>query len=68
MARIMDDVQTQFDLMAKITGQLAEDGKVVMPPDLKAVKTRPLNGKSGHHTAVKKTASRSKPGESRTPH
>ncbi len=24
MARIMDDVQTQFDMMAKITGQLAE--------------------------------------------
>jgi hypothetical protein len=70
MARIMDDVQTQFDLMAKITGQLAEDGKVVMPPDLKAVKSRPLNGKSGHEGAVKKTASRSKPGEStaRTPH
>jgi hypothetical protein len=70
MARIMDDVQTQFDLMAKITGQLAEDGKVVMPPDLKAVKSRPLNGKSGHEGAVKKTASRSKSGEStaRTPH
>jgi hypothetical protein len=70
MARIMDDVQTQFDLMAKITGKLAADGKVVMPPDLKAVKTRPLNGKTGHHGPSKKTASRSKPGESsaRTPH
>lgn len=70
MARIMDDVQTQFDLMAKITGQLADDGKVVVPPDLKAVKSRPLNGKTGHENAAKKTASRSKPGESvsRTPH
>jgi hypothetical protein len=70
MARIMDDVQTQFDLMAKITGQLAEDGKVVMPPDLKAVKSRPLNGKTAHESPVKKTVSRSKPGESasRTPH
>jgi hypothetical protein len=57
MARIMDDVQTQFDMMAKITGQLAENGEVVLPPELKAVKTRPLNGKSGHHTTVKKPAS-----------
>lgn len=57
MARIMDDVQTQFDMMAKITGQLAENGEVVLPPELKTVKTRPLNGKAGHHPAPKKTAS-----------
>lgn len=57
MARIMDDVQTQFDMMAKITGQLAENGEVVLPPELKAVKTRPLNGKSAHHPAPKKPAS-----------
>lgn len=70
MARIMDDVQTQFDMMAKITGQLAEKGEVVMPPELKAVKTRPLNGKAGHHPPAKKaTPSRTKPGEAgRTPH
>lgn len=72
MARIMDDVQTQFDMMAKITGQLAEKGEVVMPPDLKSVKTRPLNGKSGErHPAPKKgQPARLKSGEAsgRTPH
>jgi hypothetical protein len=72
MARIMDDVQTQFDMMAKITGQLAEKGEVVMPPELKSVKTRPLNGKSGEHHAPPKKAhpSRPKSGEpgTRTPH
>ena len=57
MARIMDDVQTQFDMMAKITGQLAENGEVVLPPELKTVKTRPMNGKMGHHPAAKKPAS-----------
>ena len=31
MARIMDDVQTQFDLMSRITNQLAETGDVAMP-------------------------------------
>jgi hypothetical protein len=71
MARIMDDVQTQFDTMAKITGQLAKDGEVVVPAELKAVKTRPLNGKSGHHPPAKKTASpkakNHEPG-TRTPH
>ena len=64
MARIMDDVQTQFDMMAKITGQLAENGEVVLPPELKTVKTRPLNGKAGHHPVAKKpTAAKTKPTE-----
>ncbi|MFM9864610.1 MAG: hypothetical protein ACKVRO_13485 [Micropepsaceae bacterium] len=71
MARIMDDVQTQFDMMAKITGQLAKDGEVAVPPELKAVKTRPLNGKTEHHPVAKKTAP-SKPKHhepgTRTPH
>jgi hypothetical protein len=71
MARIMDDVQTQFDMMAKITGQLAENGEVVIPAELKAVKTRPLNGKAGHHPPAKKVspvkAKHQEPG-SRTPH
>ena len=34
MARIMDDVQTQFEMMSKITGQLAENGEVALPPEL----------------------------------
>lgn len=71
MARIMDDVQTQFDMMAKITGQLAENGEVVLPPELKALKTRPVNGKSGDHPPAKKpTSAKSKHGEpgSRTSH
>jgi exonuclease VII large subunit len=59
MARIMDDVQTQFDTMAKITGQLAENGEIVMPEELKAPKKRPLNGK-GEHIVVKKGATRPK--------
>ena len=62
MARIMDDVQTQFDMMSKITGQLAKDGEVRAPVELKAMKHRPLNGKAAHHPP-KKTASRSKPSE-----
>jgi hypothetical protein len=33
MARIMDDVQTQFDLMSRITNQLAETGEVTMPSE-----------------------------------
>lgn len=33
MARIMDDVQTQFDLMSRITNQLAETGEVSLPPE-----------------------------------
>lgn len=43
MARIMEDVQTQFDMMSKITGQLAENGEVALPPDLAK---HPLNGKN----------------------
>ncbi|MBP6013561.1 MAG: hypothetical protein KBA31_15145 [Alphaproteobacteria bacterium] len=62
MARIMDDVQTQFDMMSKITGQLAENGEVHLPAELKATKKRPLNGSSAH-PVPKKTASRSKPTE-----
>jgi hypothetical protein len=66
MARIMDDVQTQFDMMAKITGQLAENGEIVMPKELKAVKNRPpLNGKA-EHAPAKKGAARQKQGEQRT--
>jgi len=33
MARIMDDVQTQFDLMSRITNQLAQTGEVAMPAE-----------------------------------
>jgi hypothetical protein len=63
MARIMDDVQTQFDTMAKITGQLAEKGEITMPGDLKSVKTRPVNGKTEPHgTAPKKVQPRVKAG------
>ena len=43
MARIMDDVQTQLDMMSKITGQLAENGEVELSPDSQ----KPLiNGKN----------------------
>jgi hypothetical protein len=52
MARIMDDVQTQYEMMSKITGQLAEDGEVKVPVEMKQ---HPLNGKS--HVAPKKPAS-----------
>jgi hypothetical protein len=62
MARIMDDVQTQFDMMSKITGQLAENGEVHLPAELKALKKRPLNGTASHHPP-KKTSNRSKPTE-----
>jgi hypothetical protein len=51
MARIMDDVQTQFDMMSKLTGQLAENGEVKVPPEMKA---HPLNGKSSAHAIPKK--------------
>lgn len=64
MARIMDDVQTQFDMMSKITGQLAENGEVRLPPEMKA---HPLNGKTGAPIVPKKTAthrSKSEPRES----
>jgi serine/threonine protein kinase len=43
MARIMDDVQTQFEMMSKITGQLAENGEVVLPAEMHK---HPLNGKN----------------------
>jgi hypothetical protein len=52
MARIMDDVQTQLDMMAKITGQLAENGEVKLPAEMKG---RPLNGKSGTHPSSAQT-------------
>ena len=56
MARIMDDVQTQLDAMAKITGQLAENGEIAMP---KVVKTRPpLNGRTEHVAPPVKVAPR----------
>lgn len=51
MARIMDDVQTQFDTMSKLTGQLAENGEVKVPAEMKA---HPLNGKSGVPAIAKK--------------
>lgn len=60
MARIMDDVQTQFEMMSKITGQLAENGEVKIPAEMKQ---RPLNGKSDHIIPVKKTSSKSKPAD-----
>jgi len=64
MARIMDDVQTQFDMMSKITSQLAENGEVKLPPEMKA---HPLNGKTGTPVVPKKTAThraKSEPRES----
>jgi hypothetical protein len=65
MARIMDDVQTQFDMMSKITGQLAENGEVKIPAEMKA---HPLNGKSGTHVIPKKASTqRSKIVEPRDP-
>jgi hypothetical protein len=65
MARIMDDVQTQFDTMAKLTGQLAENGEVKVPAEMKA---HPLNGKSGAHVIPKKpSAPRTKSTEPREP-
>lgn len=33
MARIMEDVQAQYEMMSNITGQLAENGEVSVPPD-----------------------------------
>lgn len=51
MARIMDDVQTQFEMMSKITTQLAENGEVKIPAEMKQ---RPLNGKTGDHIVAKK--------------
>ena len=68
MARIMDDVQTQLDTMAKITGQLAENGEVKMPAA--EIKTRPLNGKAAAHApspAPKAQPTKSKPSSQR-PH
>ena len=69
MARIMDDVQTQFDTMSKLTGQLAESGEVRVPAEMKA---HPLNGKSGTHVAAKKTVTprtkSSTPRESQSTH
>ena len=65
MARIMDDVQTQLDMMAKITGQLAENGEVKLPAEMKA---RPLNGKSAVHqtaAATKPAVARPKPASGR---
>jgi hypothetical protein len=64
MARIMDDVQTQFDMMSKITGQLAENGEVRLPPEMKA---HPLNGKTGTPIVPKKATThraKSEPRES----
>jgi len=59
MARIMDDVQTQFEMMSKITTQLAENGEVKIPAEMKQ---RPLNGKTGDHIVAKKhNGSRPKP-------
>jgi hypothetical protein len=59
MARIMDDVQTQFETMSKLTGQLAENGEVKVPAVMKA---HPLNGKSGTPVTPKKTVTpRTKP-------
>ena len=60
MARIMDDVQTQFEMMSKITSQLAENGEVKIPAEMKQ---RPMNGKSDHILSAKKSASKFKPSE-----
>ena len=51
MARIMDDVQTQFETMQKLTSQLAENGEVKIPAEMKK---HPLNGKAGDHIVVRK--------------
>jgi uncharacterized membrane-anchored protein YjiN (DUF445 family) len=58
MARIMDDVQTQFEMMQKITTQLAENGEVKLPAEMKS---RPLNGKSGDHIVVRKPNGKHRP-------
>ena len=58
MARIMDDVQTQFEMMQKITTQLAENGEVKLPAEMKSC---PLNGKSGDQIAVRKPNGKHRP-------
>ena len=58
MARIMDDVQTQFETMQKLTTQLAENGEVKVPAEMKK---HPLNGKHGDHIVVKKPNGKHRP-------
>ncbi|MCE9521475.1 MAG: hypothetical protein K8S25_03475 [Alphaproteobacteria bacterium] len=58
MARIMDDVQTQFETMQKLTTQLAVNGEVKVPAEMKK---HPLNGKAGDHIVVKKPNGKYKP-------
>lgn len=60
MARIMDDVQTQFDMMQKITTQLAENGEVKLPAELKR---RPLHTKAGEHIVAKKANGKHRHGD-----
>ncbi len=65
MARIMDDVQTQLDMMSKITGQLAENGEVELSPD---IQKHPLNGKNVSPLFKNKgtpTAAKAEPGHKR---
>ncbi|MDZ4739172.1 MAG: hypothetical protein SGJ03_04630 [Alphaproteobacteria bacterium] len=58
MARIMDDVQTQLDMMSKITGQLAENGEIELSPDSQ----KPLlNGKNVSPLFKNKGAPSAKP-------
>ena len=58
MARIMDDVQTQFEMMQKITTQLAANGEVKLPAELKK---RPLSVKPVEHVVVKKPNGKHRP-------
>lgn len=51
MARIMDDVQTQYEMMSKITTELAKNGEVKVPAEMKQ---RPMNGRSDQVISVKK--------------
>lgn len=60
MARIMDDVQTQFEMMQKITTQLAEDGEVKLPTQMKK---RPPAAKPVSHIVVKKANGKHRPGD-----
>lgn len=58
MARIMEDVQTQYDLMSKITSQLADTGEAMTPP---AEELEPESGKrptGGEPSRSSRTTSR----------
>jgi hypothetical protein len=63
MARIMEDVQTQYDLMSKISSQLADTGEAMTPPaeelEPKSGK-RPTGGQSSRSSRTKSHKTRSR--------